>query len=366
MVERWSDARDRSRKIRIDVHTHILPEKWPDLKERFGYGGWLQIEHTSCKGKARMFKDDGTPFRDIEDTCWSLRRRIVDCDKCGVDVHVLSTVPVMFSYWAKPEDALDLSMMLNDHIAACVASNPQRFVGLGTLPMQSPEFACQELRRCVTELGLAGVQIGSHVNQRNLSDPSLFCVFKTAAELGAAVFVHPWDMIGSDLMRSYFLPWLVGMPAETTLAMCSLMFGGVLARLPDLRVCFAHGGGSFPGTIGRIQHGFDVRPDLCAADCKVSPKDQLGRFWSDSLVHDEAALNRCVKLFGEDKVCLGTDYPFPLGEFTASSGGTEYAAGSLIDSMPGWSDELRSRVLGGNALDWLGLDSRTFARDHER
>jgi len=129
MVEEWRDPRDRRQSYRIDVHTHILPERWPDLKERYGYGGWVKLEHTPCKGKARMFKDDGTPFRNVEDNCWSLHRRIADCDKRNVDVHVLSTVPVMFSYWAKPEHALDLSMMLNDHMAACVAVNPTRFVG---------------------------------------------------------------------------------------------------------------------------------------------------------------------------------------------------------------------------------------------
>lgn len=112
----------------IDTHTHILPETWPDLKERYGYGGFIKLQHTA-PGKARMLKDDGTPFRDIEDNCWSLDRRKRDCDAVGVDVHVLSTVPVMFSYWAKPLDCLDLSMMLNDHMARCVAEDPERFVG---------------------------------------------------------------------------------------------------------------------------------------------------------------------------------------------------------------------------------------------
>jgi aminocarboxymuconate-semialdehyde decarboxylase len=311
----------------------------------------------------------GTSFRDIEDNCWSLERRITDCDVAcsqhggvAVDVHVLSTVPVMFSYWAKPEDALDLSMMLNDHMARCVNENPKRFVGLGTLPMQSPELAVAELKRCM-ELGLKGVQIGRHINKWMLGDPALLPVFKAAEELDAAIFVHPWDMIGSELKgNKYFLPWLVGMPAETSLAICSMMFSGIFERLPKLRVCFAHGGVAFPCTVGRLQHGFDVRPDLCAKDCKVSPKDQLGRFWADSLVHDEDALNLIVKVFGGDEVCLSTDYPFPLGEYTASSQGRDYCAGELISSMKEYSDKLKGKLLGKNALDWLGMTEEQFRR----
>lgn len=345
--------------LRVDVHTHILPETLPDLKSKYGYGGFTQIQHT-CQGKAMMMKDDGTPFRAIEDNCWCLNRRKADCGKIGIDVHVLSTVPVLFSYWAKPEDTLDFATFLNDHMARCVATDPTRFVGLGTLPMQSPELALAELKRC-HDIGLSGVQIGSHINAMNLNDKALFPVFKTAEELGMSIFVHPWDMIGSDIMKQYFLPWLVGMPAETSLAICSMLFGGVFERLPNLRVCFAHGGGSFPGTIGRVQHGFDVRPDLCAVDTSLSPREQMGKFWADSLVHDKAALDLCVDVFGEDKVCLGSDYPFPLGEYTAESRGKEYCAGSLIDSMP-WGPERRRKVLGTNALSWLNMPVERFYR----
>lgn len=119
-------------------------------------------------------------------------------------------------------------------------------------------------------------------------------------------------------------------------------------------MCFAHGGGSFPGTLGRIQHGWDVRPDLCARETTISPRDHCGRFWADSLVHDAAALESVVSVFGQDKVCLGSDYPFPLGEFTAESRGMDYCAGSLIDSMSDWGEDLRSKVLGANACAWLG------------
>ncbi|MFQ5502558.1 MAG: amidohydrolase family protein, partial [Phycisphaerae bacterium] len=296
----------------IDLHTHILPERWPDLRERYGYGGFVALEHHApCR--ARMLID-GTCFREIGDNCWDAGRRIGDCDKTGVDVQVLSTVPVMFGYWAKPADALDLSRLLNDHIAGVVAAHPKRFVGLGTLPMQAPDLAIGELERCVQELGLAGVEIGTHVNDWNLSDAEVFPVFEAAASLGAAVFVHPWDMMGKQRMPKYWLPWLVGMPAETSLAICSVIFGGVLERLPDLRIAFAHGGGAFPFTIGRIEHGFNVRPDLCAIDNPRNPRDSLGRFYLDSLVHDADALRFLIKLVGADRVALGSDYPFPLGE----------------------------------------------------
>src|SRR5207244_4658177 len=176
------------------------------------------------------------------------------------------TVPVMFSYWAKPQDTCDLARLLNDHLAEVVRQFPRRFVGLGTLPLQAPDLAIRELERCRKDLGLQGIEIGSHVNDWNLDHPALFPVFEAAQQLGAAVFVHPWDMLAKERMSKYWLAWLVGMPAETALAICSLIFGGVLERLPRLRVCFAHGGGGFPGTFGRIEHGFQVRPDLCAVD----------------------------------------------------------------------------------------------------
>ena len=197
---------------------------------------------------------------------------------------------------------------------------------------------------------MPGVQIGSSVNGKNLDDPALFPVFEAAAELGAAVFVHPWDMLGRDRMPKYWLPWLVGMPAETSLAICSMIFGGVFERLPALRVLFAHGGGAFPATAARITHGFEVRPDLCAVDNGVSPSDYLGRFFVDSLVHDARMLCYVMELLGPGKVALGSDYPFPLGEAVA---------GTLIESAAFTSDE-RSDLLHGAALDWLALEKEPF------
>lgn len=334
--------------LRIDIHTHILPKEWPDLREKYGYGGFINLDHhrTGC---ARMMKD-GQFFREIESNCWDPGVRLEECDANHVDVQVLSTVPVMFSYWAKPEHTLDLSKFLNDHIAETAATNPKRYVALGTLPMQDADLAVCELERCVRELGMPGVQIGSHVNGDDLDNPRFFPIFEAAQDLGAAVFIHPWEMLAKERMQKYWLSWLVGMPAETCMAITSLIFGGVFERLPKLRVAFAHGGGSFPFTVGRIQHGFDVRPDLCAVDNKVSPRDYLGRFWLDSLVHDAAALRFLVELVGPERIALGSDYPFPLGE---------HRPGELIESLR-LDRKTEDLLLHGAALEWLDLERSRF------
>ena len=238
--------------MKIDLHTHILPRDWPDLDAKYGYSGFVRLDHYKpcC---ARMMIGERV-FREITDNVWDPKRRIEECDRAGVSMQVLSTVPVMFSYWAKPADALDLSRRLNDHIAEVVRAHPTRFAGLGTIPLQDPDLAAGELERCIRELGLRGAQIGTHVDGNthvpnesyNLDARSLDPVWSAAEQLDAAIFVHPWDMVGKERMPKYWLPWLVGMPAETSLAICSMMFGGVFERFPKLRVAFAHGGGAFP------------------------------------------------------------------------------------------------------------------------
>lgn len=339
--------------LKIDIHTHILPEKWPDLKEKYGYGGFIRLEHHKpCCAKMMM---DDKYFREIESNCWDPVQRMHEGDHAGCQVQVLSTVPVMFGYWARAQDGHDLAQLLNDHIAGIVRDYPQRFVGLGTLPMQSPKLAIKELERCKS-IGMKGVEIGSHINDWNLDAPEVFAVFEAAQDLDMAVFVHPWDMMSAKKMPKYWLPWLVGMPAESSLAICSMIFGGVFEKLPDLRVAFAHGGGSFPGTIGRIEHGWRVRPDLCAIDNPKNPREYLGKFWVDSILHDASMLDNIVNLIGEDKVALGTDYPFPLGEWFPDEG---WVPGKLIQSM-NWSQEKIQKLLSGNALDWLKMDAHHF------
>ena len=337
---------DRTALFKIDLHTHILPSAWPDLRSATATAA--SSASSTMAPVARMMVDDRL-FRGVASNCWSPADRLADCDRHSVHVQVLSTVPVMFSYWARPQDTHDLARFLNDHIAEVVRTHPRRFVGLGTVPLQDTALAIRELERCVKELGLRGVEIGTNVNDQNLDYPDLFPFFQAAQDLDAAVFVHPWEVLGKERLGNYFLAWLVGMPAETALAICSLIFGGVLERLPRLRVCFAHGGGSFAGTIGRIERGFHARPDLCARDNAHNPRRYLGRFYVDSLVHDADALRHLIRLMGAERIALGSDYPFPLGE-------TE--PGRLIESLTDLPEPTRQRLLAGTALEFLGLDPK--------
>ena len=331
--------------LKIDIHTHILPEHIPNWAQKFGYGDFIHLVHeNSCC--ANMMLGDKL-LRKIDANCWAAEKRVKDCDKHNVHYQVLSTVPVMFNYWALPHDTLDISRFLNDNICETIAKFPNRFFGLGTLPMQAPKLAVQELERCMNELHLQGIEIGSHINDWNLDNEALFPIYEAAEALNAAIFVHPWDMMGKERMPDYCLPSLVGMPAETSLAICSLIFGGVFEKFPKLRFAFAHGGGSFPGTIGRIEHGFNVRPDLCATRNKVNPREYLGKFYVDSLVHDVNALKYLVNLVGADKVALGSDYPFPLGE---------HVPGNLIINSD-FSEEEKKQLLAGTAIEFLGLQN---------
>ena len=326
--------------MKIDIHTHIMPDKMPNWVQKFGYGEFVHLEHRNCK--ACMMKGDKL-FREVEDNCFDVTLRKKEMDHTDVSIQVLSTIPVLFNYWAKPKDGLETSRFFNDHMADSVARDPDRFIAIGTVPMQDIDLAIQEMERCVSELKMPGLEIGSNINGINLGEPQFFPFYKRAEELGCSLFIHPWEMMGEAQMQKYWLPWLVGMPAETSRAICSMIFGGVMEKFPGLKLAFAHGGGSFPATIGRIEHGYSVRPDLVAVDNTNNPRNYIGKFWIDSLVHDEQALRFIIDVIGEDKICLGSDYPFPLGE---------HHPGKLIEEL-GFDTTLQDKLLFKNANDWL-------------
>ena len=337
--------------FKIDIHTHILPENLNEVTGRFSDPRFLKIE--SVDNISAMLHTDGLAFRKVDCNCWDHKVRIQECDSTQVDVQVLSTIPILFSYWAKDNEGLILSSFLNDHIAEVVRSTSNRFIGLGTIPMQNTDYAIQEMDRCINDLKFPGIELGSNINGENLSSEKFYAIFEHAENLGCSIFIHPWEMMGQGDMQKYWLPWLVGMPAEISRAICSIILGGILDKYPDLKMAFAHGGGAFPYTIGRIDHGYKMRPDLCAIDNNKLPSFYLKHFYVDSLVHDKHALSFLLDKIGSEKIALGSDYPFPLGE--------DYP-GKLIEEMD-LSNSVKQRILAGTALEWLGLNESEYIRN---
>jgi aminocarboxymuconate-semialdehyde decarboxylase len=333
--------------LKIDMHTHILPKTMPNWTEKFGYGKFIHLE-PNADGSANMMQG-GNFFRRIVENCWDESLRIKEYEQFNTQVQVVCTIPVMFSYWANPTDCAELSRFLNDHIAELVQQYPKHYIGLGTIPMQDTEEAIKELER-IKSIGLVGIQIGSNINDKNLSEDEFFPIFEACSRLGLAVMIHPWQMMGFDSMKKYWLPWLVGMPAETSRAACSMIFGGVLERLPKLRVCFSHAGGSFLPTLGRIEHGFNCRPDLVAIDNQVNPREYVGKFWVDSITHDIDALKYILNMQGSKRVCLGSDYPFPLGDLEI---------GKFIEESDLSKTQIED-IFCNATLEWLGLEKTEF------
>ena len=333
--------------LKIDMHSHIMPKHLPNWFEKFGYDGFIHLEHHK-QGWAKMMQGDKF-FREVNENCWDGVVRIKEYQQHQTQVQVVCTIPVLFAYFAKPKDGLEVAKYLNDDIANLVAKYPKNYVGLGTVPMQAPELAVQELHR-IKEIGLVGIQIGSNINDKNLNEPEFYPIWETCEKLGLAIFVHPWNMMGKKHMEKYWLPWLVGMPAETARAISSMIFGGVFEKYPKLRVNFGHAGGSFLPTIGRIEHGFNCRPDLVAVDNPINPREYLGKFWVDCITHDTKLLKYVLDLQGSNRVTLGSDYPFPLGDLEIGKFVTE----------AGLTSEVVEDIFTNSTLEWLDLKKEMF------
>jgi aminocarboxymuconate-semialdehyde decarboxylase len=334
----------------IDIHNHFFPSSWPDLAARYGTPNWPWIKHTE-PGQADIMVGDRF-FRHIYSACWDPEVRLREMDRDGVDVQVMSATPVLFAYERPVEHALDCARLFNDAALELCSRGKGRLKALCQVPLQDTDAACKELSRCM-RAGHLGVQIGNHVQDKNLDDPGVMTFLQHCADEGAAVLVHPWEMFGRERMPKYMMPWTVGMPAETQLSVVAMILSGAFDRLPDtLRICFAHGGGSFAFLLGRLENAWHHHP-VARGESEHPPSYYLNRFSADSAVFDQRSLQFLVGTMGADRVMLGSDYPFPLGE---------ERVGSLI-RQSNLSLEVKAKLLGGNAARFLGIEDAQEAGD---
>src|SRR5690625_986653 len=333
--------------LKIDFHTHIISEEFLNLAEKYNDDRWPTLEKTCDCGANIMIK--GKNFRDITDQTWSAEKRLEDMDKEGIDIQVLSPVPVTFSYWSDPDKGLELAKFQNDFIASIVKEHPKRFIGLGTVPLQDTDLAIKEMDRAVNELGLKGIQIGSNVNGKNLDDESLERFFKAADELHVPLFVHPWETLGRERMPRQNLIYMVGMPSETALAAGSSIMSGMLDKYKHLKICVAHGGGSLPYSLPRMDQGWEVWPHIRKTEHPPSHYAKL--LYYDSLVYDENNLRFMIDRFGVDQIIAGSDYPFLL---------RETPSGKVVDQLPTLDDTEKEKMHGLNALKFLNVNKDKF------
>jgi aminocarboxymuconate-semialdehyde decarboxylase len=332
----------------IDIHNHFFPRTWPDLAARYGTPNWPWIKHTEA-GKAEIIVGDRF-FRQIYSACWDADMRLSEMDRDGVELQVLSATPVLFAYDRPVEHALDCARLFNDAALEMCGKGKGRLKSLCQVPLQDIDASCKELSRCMRS-GHVGVQIGNHVGEKNLDDPAMVTFLRHCADEGAAVLVHPWDMLAPQRMPKYMMPWTVGMPAETQLGIVAMILGGAFDKLPPkLRICFAHGGGSFAFLLGRLENAWQHHP-VAHGVCELPPNRYLNRFYVDSAVFDERALRFLVETMGAERVMLGSDYPFPL---------SEHHVGSLIRTSH-LAEHAKAQLLGGNAVSFLGLTGQSVA-----
>ncbi|MFC3040483.1 amidohydrolase family protein [Virgibacillus xinjiangensis] len=333
--------------MKIDFHTHIISEEFLNLAEKYGDDRWPVLEKTCDCGAKIMIK--GKNFREITNHAWDADERIKDMDKEGIDIQVLSPIPVTFSYWADPEQGLEMARFQNDFISSTVSEHPTRLMGLGTVPLQDVDAAIEEMERAINELGLKGIEIGSNVNGKNLDDPELERFFKAANDKKIPLFVHPWQTVGKERMPRHNFMYMVGMPSETALAAGSIIMSGMLDRYPDLKICFAHGGGSLPYLLPRMDKGWTVWPQIRKTE--HPPSHYAKQLYYDSLVYEEDNLQFMIDKFGVDQIIAGSDYPFLL---------REAPSGKVVDRVDSLNEEEKAKIHGLNALKFLNVRKEEY------
>lgn len=297
--------------MRVDMHTHILPAALPDWAGSLGDAGWPElISDGSGKTQVRI----GTKASiAVDERFWDAKLRIAHMDRTNIDVQIVSQIPAMACYWAEIEPAREVARFFNEQTAEFVALNPQRFRGMGTVPLQNPPSAIVELRYMYEKLGINSVQIGTCPGGRDLDDEALLPFFETCSQLGIGILVHPIGIVaGRERMNDYYLPNTVGNPIETTLAMARFMFGGLPEKLPDLKICFAHCGGAFSFVLGRLDKAYEISP-AARQNISAPPSSYASKVFVDNLTFDPAAVRLAIEKHGKSRILLGSDYPFGLG-----------------------------------------------------
>ncbi len=333
--------------LKVDFHTHIISEDFLNLAEKYSDDRWPVLDHTCDCGAKIMIK--GKNFRDITNQAWDYEERLKDMDKEGIDIQVLSPIPVTFSYWADPEKGLEMAEFQNDFIASTVKENPKRFIGLGTVPLQDVDLAIKEMERAIHELGLKGIQIGSNINGKNLDDEDLDRFFQVANDQDIPLFVHPWATLGGERMPRHNFMYMIGMPSETALAAGSIIMSGMLDKYPNLKICFAHGGGALPYLLPRMDKGWTVWPHIRKTE--KPPSHYAKQLYYDSLVYEEINLQLMVDRFGVDQIIAGSDYPFLL---------REVPSGKVVDQLMTLRNEEKEKIHGLNALKFLNLNIEEY------
>lgn len=333
----------------IDIHSHFFPKQWDDLAKKFGGDDWPWLRHDQLNtGKAMLMKGD-KEFRPIYSACWDANVRLAEMDRDGVDKQIISATPILFAYEKPVEQALYCAQIFNDAaLEICQQGNSvsgKRLYALAQVPLQDVDASCQEVSRAKAN-GHVGVQIGNHVGLKNMDDEGVLTFLQHCADEDIAVFVHPWDMMAAERTKDYMMGWTVGMPAETQLSIVSMILGGGFDRVSDnLKICFAHGGGSFAFLLGRLENAWHFR-DIARGKSLHPPSHYLNRFYLDTAVFDHDSLELLTRKMGEDKLMFGTDYPFPLGE---------QKMGQLIKTSPYLKDEAKQKLLATNAERFFNL-----------
>jgi len=326
----------------IDCHSHVLTEEAMRLLAKLSPKVAPKLTNIDARG-GTLEIDGKVVQQPLPREIWDLGLRLRDMDANGVDVQVLSPNVFTFFYGHDPALTLACAALQNEEIAAVARRHPGRFLGLGAVPLQAPQAAADELKRAMTRLGLRGAMIGTHVNGRNLDDRALDPFWAEAESLGAFIFVHPSAGAGAERLGSYYMRNFVGLPFETTIAGACLVFGGVLERHPALKICLAHGGGFLPYQAGRFQHAYDVRPEA-KVNLPDGPAASIGRLYFDTLVHSKSTLEFLIGSAGPDRVLLGSDYPFDMGNLDCVA---RVRAAAIAPAA-------RDLILGGYAESVLG------------